>query len=337
MMPPDILQIWIDLANEKQEGSTLIRRRVEPDSPVDIFFTHSVSDCHPGMLIEAVGNANRGDKWPLCHGLRIICEVKPLERQFRSSIWIVLEDGALRDIFAVLCADLVGSMISEGDADRALTNGLRRLARWHVLFDRLTSNGLSREKQQGLFGELSFILKLMNISSPENAVNAWHGWDSAHQDFKIGGLGLEVKTSSSKRHAKIVIANEKQLDESPWTRLLLAFIRVDLNVSGGLTLPATVAAVRQNLDDYPVARSDFDLRLLETGYVDNQAYLYLQDTFAVNDIRYFEVRDHFPRLTDSNLPVGVGDISYSILASELGEFEITDAHVDELIRETVID
>jgi len=201
-----------------------------------------------------------------------------------------------------------------------------------VLFDRVTPNGLSREKQQGLFGELSFMLALMKTIGPERSVAAWHGWDSANQDFKLGGLGIEVKTSSAKRHTRIFIANEKQLDESSWNRLILTLVKIESNVAGGLTLPVIVGVVRDSLKEYPGARSDFNIRLLETGYSDDQAHLYSDVSFLGKSIGHFEIRDQFPRLTEKNLPTGVGDVTYSILASDLEEFEISADHIEGLIK-----
>jgi hypothetical protein len=40
----------------------------------------------------------------------------------------------------------------------------------------------------------------------------------------------------------------------------------------------------------------------------------------------------FPRLTDANLPAGVGDIGYSIIADDLGSYEIGADEVAALVE-----
>ena len=96
---------------------------------------------------------------------------------------------------------------------------------WQVLFERVPAEGLSEEAQRGLFGELAVLenLCLAELDKSE-AVSSWTGPDAAHQDFKIGGAAVEVKTTLATRHARISITNEKQLDERPHLVLLLVHV-----------------------------------------------------------------------------------------------------------------
>ena len=136
------------------------------------------------------------------------------------------------------------------------------------------------------------------------------------------GVALEVKTSLAKRHARLAIANERQLDERPHRMLALVYVRLDESLGEGLSLPALVERCRARLrDDVPAARL-FDDRLVAAGYLDVHADLY-RSSWLVSAMRFFGVRGNFPRLTDANLPAGVGDIRYSIVADDLGHWEMT--------------
>ena len=49
---------------------------------------------------------------------------------------------------------------------------------------------------------------------------------------------------------------------------------------------------------------------------------YSENRLFVRDIRYFEVRDDFPRIRPGDLPPGVVDITYKIDPSSLAPFEV---------------
>jgi hypothetical protein len=163
---------------------------------------------------------------------------------------------------------------------------------------------------------------LLNALDRLGGVTAWTGPEPKNQDFIHGGLALEVKTSLAKRHSRLTISNEKQLDERPHERLFLTHIRLDESVSQGMTLPGMVARCRTQLESDPVAARLFDDRLMAGGYLDIHAALYAENSWKPTSIRMFAVAGDFPRLTEVNLPLGVGDIHYSIIADDLGPYEV---------------
>ena len=336
MSPSDILAIWESLAREPRGGSDLIRRRIAPDAAVDLFACHVPSRNVPSLLIEAHATPRSGELYlPACRGIHIAHEISREGEGIRTSISILLKDSSKRDIFAILCADLLDVMARAKDSLTALDACVARLSAWHALFERLTREGLSAERQRGLFGEMHVLQDLMLPTlHPVEAVRAWLGWDRSHQDFKSGGNAIEVKTSIAKCHVKILISNEKQLDDRPHDMLVLAHVRIDESDSKGLSLPDLIAGIREALSAQPLARQELDDRLFQAGYLDNQADLYSQPCYSVNDVKLFHVHGNFPRLTEANLPIGVGDIHYSIVLSELGSFEIDGALLDDRLRQS---
>jgi hypothetical protein len=258
--------------------------------------------------------------------VRVIHEIVTGPAEDRTRLIVILEDQSLLDIFAVLSADLVEVVRTETTAAAGLRRCINRLSMWRGLFDRVPAEGLSEESQRGLFGEIAVLEGYFLADADRLAgVRAWVGPTGAPQDFNRNGLAFEVKTTVTKRHSRIMIANEKQLDERPHRALLLAHVRIDETTAEGLSLPALVNRARQLLLEDRTASSEFEDGLANSGYLDLHAPLYEEHRWLVSDVRFFRVTGQFPRLTEANLPPGVGDIRYSIIADDLGAYEITSA------------
>ena len=330
MTPTELIAVWNMLEKDPPGDNGSVRRRLFPEASSDIFASITWPNGNRGLMIEAVDDdPARTRRVPRCRGVRIgtrpIAGLAPP----RTSLHIVLEEGRLQDIFAVLATDLVNSL--SGSADEAMRGTVDRLSMWQALFDRLPPDGLSSEEQRGLFGELHLMKQLLLPTiGASDAVFSWAGPDSAKQDFETRGVAFEVKSSLAKRHARLTIASEKQLDERPLLALFLCHVRLDES-EAGRSLPDLVADVRKDLVADAVAASEFELRLAKTGYLAVHEPLYASPRYKIASLRFFEVRDSFPRLTEANLPPGVGDIRYTIIADDLAPFEAAvDAVADRL-------
>jgi hypothetical protein len=334
MRPEDLLSLWKGMANENGTGSSLIRRRIAPDAMTDLFASYIPSKRAPGMIIEVGAEISTvKNDLPECRGITFDSEVTGPADERRTIFRIHLESPAQHEVFAILCADLLGIMVSVLDPVAALEQGVRRLGAWQALFERVKKEGLSPEKQRGLFGELQILRSLLLPERhPLDAVFSWLGWEPANQDFKLGGLAIECKTTMAKRHAKAIISNEKQLDETPHELLVLAFVRLDESEAFGLSLPSQVKILRSELETEAVALLELDMRLLQAGYLECQASLYASPSYQVSSIQYFKIQDEFPRLTEANLPHGVGDIKYSIIPGDLDKFAIGDEEMRQIVR-----
>ena len=333
MTPERLLDAWRRLGEEPAQATGIQRVRLDTEAAADIFACVFWPSGRPGLLIEGDG-AHRpaDDRIPTCRGVRTVHEIVAAPRE-RTVLSVMLEDDRLLDIFAVLSADLVEAAIAPGTVAAALRRCINRLCMWQGLFERVPAEGMSEERQRGMLGELLILETLfLQHLDPIVAVTSWVGPDPAHQDFIHGGTAIEVKTSLAKRHARIVIANEKQLDERPHRALVLAHLRLDESASLGEALPMVVERLRQALAADPVTSRMFDDRLMLGGYLDVHAPLYLPNRWRMSSTRFYRVHGDFPRLTDNNLPPGVGDIRYSIIADDLGAFEISQAETAALLE-----
>lgn len=332
MTPAELVERWADLASSPHRASGVERRRLDAETPVDVFACIFWPRGRSGLLIEGEGHVSGLDeRIPRCRGVRVVHEERGGENDGRTSLAILLEEERLREIFAVLSADLVNAIVTGPSSSAALRRCIDRLCMWQGLFDRVAADGLPDERQRGLFGELLILDDIFLAGGDLLAgVSAWVGSDSAHQDFLRRGFAVEVKTSLAKRHAKMQIANEKQLDERPHQLLVLASVRLDESEAHGVSLPDLVARLRARLaGDEPAARL-FDEKLLLADYLDVHAPLYEARSYRAASTRFFRVEGAFPRLTEADLPAGVGDIRYSIIADGLGAWEIDAGAVKSL-------
>ena len=322
MRPEELRELWQEMGAAEGADRGLDRRLLDVDAPVSLYACIFWPGGNRGLMIEGEGEQRpAAARIPKCRGVRLIHELTTTTPR-RTILRIMLEDSRLLEIFAILSADLVDAVRSETSPEAALRRCIDRLSMWQGLFERLPAEGLSEEAQRGLFGEVAVLEQVvLEVLGKFETVTAWTGPDPSNQDFVHGGVALEIKTSLAKRHARLVIANERQLDERPHRLLLLVYVRVDESVAEGLTLPALVERCRTRLHDDTAASRLFDDRLVAAGYLDVHAELY-RSSWLVSAMRFFRVQDDFPRLTDANLPAGVGDIRYSIVADDLGRWEL---------------
>ena len=83
----------------------------------------------------------------------------------------------------------------------------------------------------------------------------------------------------------------------------------------GETLPEAVAELKNPLSADTNALELFDEKLVLYGYKAVEETEYLKHGYAIRDTKYYRVHAGFPCLTESNLPAGVGRLTYVIDAS----------------------
>jgi hypothetical protein len=233
-------------------------------------------------------------------------------------IRLFLQHPEHRNIFVTVCSDLIRGL------DGCLTSESRRreiinfLAKWGRFFERHGQEGLSAEHQRGLYGELWWLRKLAESGMPSSfAVNSWIGCRGGYHDFDISGYLVEVKTTMTKEPRKVVISNERQLDDLGLNMLHLFVLTIAELERGGESLPEIIQSLRGNFAGEP-SSSLFESSLLEAGYLDFHARLYRRSYRVVKE-ELFHVTGGFPRLI--RLPAGVGDLRYSIVLAACPPFE----------------
>jgi hypothetical protein len=233
-------------------------------------------------------------------------------------------------------ADLIRgleSLAAEPPASRPLTLDFlsARITRWQACLA-ANRDGLSGEKTAGLFGELSTLTSLLTAGlDPITVVDRWTGPSGAIQDFQLDRLTLEVKASRQTQPTNVRISSERQLDNSTHERLVLVHYALDERSDGsGLTLPAKVRQVRDLLG-IGHAGLLFDDRLVDYGYLDMHEPRYADRSYSIRRVDHFDVMDPMPRIVESDLPVGVGKVSYDLSLAACEPFRIASADVEAVL------
>jgi hypothetical protein len=265
-----------------------------------------------------------GGKRFLCSHYSIDVGLDEGGRSDRATIRIQETSAGYREIFAIFCADILEHWIPYADAADSLKSLSRRLARWKKFFQRGGQFGLSREDYIGLYGELSFIeasIKAGAASLP--LVNAWQGPLGTNQDFLLGLVAVEIKTTTGNEIDKVRITNARQLDSTGLQSLFLARYAFDFRQGSGRTLQQIITSLKSSLTTIsPEAFSVFNDRLIEAGFVEGTPNEFDTWGFTSRHFDVFNVGEDFPRLLESSLPSGVSEVSYILNLSAATPFHV---------------
>lgn len=241
---------------------------------------------------------------------------------------------AQRDTFSFLCENLINS-VKDSDSDEAMIKSvISQLDKWRNLFDKAGSEGLSPAEQQGLYGELGFLKKLIskNVFPASEALDYWVGVDAAQRDFMGDAWAVEVKTTATSNPQEVTINSERQLDETLFDNLYLYHCSVETTKQNGETLPDRINKLRRSLENEPAALSKFNEKLITAGYFDEDEALYAFRAYKLRDESIYRVEGDFPRIKESDLRGGVGNLTYSVVLSACAAYRQSEATVFSTIK-----
>jgi hypothetical protein len=256
-------------------------------------------------------------------------EIRDPRKQDRKILIFKLLNISHKEVFSILCEDLMLN-IGKIDSNRSLaTTLLERFQKWKSLFDKVNSPGLTAEQQHGLYAELFLLRKMLNskLNEAMQIVKSWVGPSKQIKDFQIGPVAIEVKCTTGNNHQRIHINGERQLDISNLEALYLYHLSVELRQKNGETLVSLVTDIQNLLNDNLNALSRFESAIMEAGYFKHHRDLYEQTGYIVRTEFFYGVRDEFPRIEEKDLRLGVGDVKYSIIASDCADFVVAELDV----------
>lgn len=323
MTPVDYSHVWAELEGEAglKPRPALVLRLLPglPDGELHLGVSTPGNLRH--LLVRMPDDWNEDtSNLPRWRGTRILTR-RGVERPTPHLFLEILQgDGSPGDVFEALVADVCSAVVqrASGTGIEAAVTG--RLSRWKAFFDEGRFSGLGPEAQQGLFGELWF---LRNFAARRvgvlPAVEAWTGSAHTHHDFQFPDHAFEVKSSVAKQHVKVHIASELQLEALGVESLNLVVLSFNVIQGGGETLPELVNDVRGQIPrGHPGVRL-FDDKLLQAGYIAAHESHYTTG-YAFRSERTYSVSEGFPRLREKDLPMGVGDVAYSVMLSACEAF-----------------
>lgn len=329
-----IEDIWEILEREGSNMSSgYLTRRVLPDVNYDVYLAiENPSNTRLLMLRVRNTSLERKTVYPASSSFTVNRIALPQDNGEYHALQLVLTNIRYKDIFTTLVQDIVDSLASISEERAAVSAFVVRLKRWQTFLEKNDPEGLSEIAQQGLYGELWF---LRHIVFPRleliKGLQFWTGPKGAQQDFQFPECAVEVKTTSAKQHQKLAISSERQLDDTVAGTLVLLHLSLDIRQGQGESLPEIVASVRSLVADDVIARDEFENLLFEIGYLDIHATRYENIGYAIREYNYFKVGEDFPKIIESDLRKGVGDVRYTISVAECKRLSIQEPEVIALI------
>jgi len=327
-----IKQIWDELANDKSLISGLLFRRYSGAVKPDVY----VALQHPEKFLCVYVAINKTTEVNISNfsnlqEIQVDLFASPNEVDKNILIFKLL-NFEHKDIFAVLCEDLIASISEETNEKRIIREVLNRFEKWKSLFNKIGLQGLKPEEQRGLFGELYFLRKFLRTTNNFlPIVNTWTGTEKQIRDFQSGSWAVEVKTTHGNNHQKVQISSERQLDTTNLENLFLYHISLEQQQNSGETLNDIVDSVIEILREEMIALNKFKSKIYEVGYFDLQRNLYETVGYQIRQDEFYKVEKDFPRIEENDLRIGVGDVKYSIILSQCAPFSIGESEVFDTV------
>jgi len=255
----------------------------------------------------------------------------PNEAENKTELYIYLLDNELKDIFSLFIQNILEDIEKSVTESEAIKKTLNVVSKWKKLFDKISFNGLSLDKQKGLIGELLFLNTLLdNEKTSANAVSTWTGAEQDFQakDFTLGSVGVEVKFTASNQ-PRINVSNERQLDADNFSELFLILYSTEAVKDNGFSLNSIVEQTRQRISTEE-ERSVFNAKLQLNGYFDEDKEHYGK-MYSLKRVFICYVTSEFPKIVKSQLSLGIYNTSYSIEISAVENFIVEPETIFEKI------
>lgn len=325
-----INQIWKKLENDKSFTKGLLFRRYSASVLPDVFLALQ----QPEKLFCIAVSVSKEINVNISHFTKlkeIDIDFSPDPNKKEKNVLIFkLINSQHKDIFSVLCEDMITSIANESNERKLIKEILNRFEKWKSLFGKISAQGLTPEEQRGLYGELYFLRKFLNQNTNHlQIINSWTGTEKDIRDFQLNNWAVEVKTTFGSNHQKVYINNERQLDTTHLDKLYLYHISLEQAQQRGETLNKIINSFCETLKDDTLCLNRFKSKLYEAGYFEYQAELYNNIGYSVRQNNYYKVEDEFPRIQENEIRNGIGDVKYSVILSLCESYRQSEKHVFE--------
>ena len=327
-----IKDIWHKLESEGSEG--LVKRLLDIPSCLKSFCTYRTPERYLGIAF----SFHQDIKLDIS-AFQDLSELSIslfIDNSFPDSKLLLIQltnrEQRVNDIFASICANIVGSIFEIESESEGVRLVIAQLRKWKDLFSKRRNQKLSTQEQQGLYGELFFLGKLLHSIDMGKAMTSWVGPEMAPKDFQSDMWAVEVKTTSVTSHSGISINGELQLDESNLEHLFLYNLIIEVLEQDGQTLPEIIVATRDLLAGDNKASELFERKLLLSGYFDFDEDFYKNRHYHIRKEQYFQVKDEFPRIKKDELRMGISDVKYNISL----DFSSENMVIEENVINTIV-
>lgn len=263
-------------------------------------------------------------------GVRI--EVFELDETQKEINIFLLEDD-LKDIFTLFIENIIDDLHGLVTEKEAVLSILNCVEKWRRIFGFYKPDGLTKEQQKGLIGELLFIKHLLDEkkTSVTQILNSWTGPDLEAKDFNFPNVNAEVKFTTSTL-PRIKISSERQLENIDGLTLYLLNIIASDSKSEGISLNSLIEEIRNVISESLSDLKLFNEKLEKLKYFDIDKENY-NSNYNIKSFSFYEVDEQFPKIIPSEIPKGIHNTSYYVELSAIEKNKINNDTVIKLFTE----
>jgi hypothetical protein len=324
-------EIYSELFQEKKlnENKTKISQLIVMENGKELIYSVDLV-VNSRQLYVATGN-NYEIVLPDCQGIMVTKVQLPEYDPHKNYYEISQTDIGEGDIFEVIIEDIRKnlSIVRTKDTEEKIAFDILR--KWRNFFAMGKEIVMSKERQQGLFGELKCLDGFIDIFGPI-AVSYWMGCKYETHDFYINNHAIEVKTTSTKEPYRMHISSEYQLDETEILgNLFIRFYALRISDVEGELLNDLIAIIRHKLSDNAIMSTKFKDALEEYGYFEGVSNKYV-GRYTIREKRNFKVYNKFPRIRKNEFSSGIANCTYDVIVSACSNYEVEENEVIKILQ-----
>jgi len=304
----DLEVFWSRLAASGAGLRRFVSIRIDDAGPLDVHAAIRSVDRSPCILFDLPDPNGIGELEFEVGGMR--CARAAVDGG--QSIVLSLEDGARRDLFATLAADLIAHA-ADVPVKAALGSVLVRLDAWR-LFLRSVAGGMRRREIIGLIGELRVLREL--VEATPGLLSSWQAPDDGIHDFENHGHALEVKATLG-AGSRVMISRVDQLDDAGLEKLHLVHVRL-YETAEGESIQDIAESIAGHLADDQMRRV-LENALLRRGLSPDDRRARTGLRTALQQTAAYRVTEAFPRIIRSDVPPAIPEVSYAVELAGLVE------------------
>ncbi|RYG04502.1 MAG: PD-(D/E)XK motif protein [Chitinophagaceae bacterium] len=306
-----INEAWDRLAQQNSPRKGYVKTLVDASLQIPAFLAMVFPKRERALLIAISQNVRSLPEPFTGKGMKLQL-LSSQEDQIQGYVMLALSDSSFSQVFDVFLEDCLNAISTGTSKSACLKIFTERLDIWKRMLETYSETGLSLSAQQGLFGEMIILMRLLKKFPDKSLelVTAWQGPDKFHQDFQSKDWGIEVKTTTGSD--AVIIANENQLSAAGLNHLFLWHLVVERNKGQGATLNDLVAELKSITLNIPEATHLLNIRLAASGYYGHQSLLYEETGYFIRQESTYTVEDGFPALTSQNVPSGISEVRYTV-------------------------
>jgi hypothetical protein len=221
------------------------------------------------------------------------------------------------DVFEYFCRRLVSSCLKCLNEAEVVSTLFLEIERWHDFLGRIRS-GLTLEQRMGLFGELTFLKRILEFNKFALVLDKWSGPTGGSRDFQFEKADIEIKTVGNGQ-SKVRIASEFQLDDHECENLFLKVFTL-CDSDQGQSICEVATSILSLLD--PAEALVFQSKLDSVGAIDLSDLD--RDCWIVCGESTFKIEGSFPSIKHSNISSAISSVQYRLNIKAIEEFMCAD-------------